>query len=113
MVEAIGPFEIIEAERGEDALRHARTLKPDVIFLDLVAPDMTGFEILERLKSNIETRSIPVIINTSTILDESYHKRLIADSAAILAKGNKSREEAIAEVRDSLMKAGVYPPLTV
>ena len=113
MLEAIGPFEIIEAERGEDALRHAHAVKPDVIFLDLVLPDMTGFEILERLKSNMETRSIPVIINTSTILDESYHKRLIADSAAILAKGNKSREEAIAEVRDSLMKAGVYPPLTV
>jgi signal transduction histidine kinase len=112
MVGAIGPFEIIEADRGEDALRHARSLKPDVIFLDLVLPDMTGFEILERLKANLETRSIPVIINTSTILDDNDRKRLITDSAAILAKGNKSREEAIAEVRDSLILAGVYPPVS-
>ncbi len=52
-------------------------MKPDVIFLDLILPDMTGFEILDRLKSDAETRDIPVIINTSKILDETERERLV------------------------------------
>ena len=106
----LGHFEIAEADCGEDALSRARSVKPDVIFLDLILPDITGFEILERLKSDSETKDIPVIINTSKILDESERRRLIAETAAILAKGKESHDEVIAEVRESLMKAGVCPP---
>ena len=109
---ALGHFTIIEADHGEEALRQARSLSPDVIFLDLILPDMAGFEILDRLKSDVQTRNIPVIINTSRILDESERGRLNAHSAAILAKGNESRELLIAEVRESLMKAGIFPPVT-
>ena len=48
--------EIIEASCGEDGLALAPRTNPDVIFLDLILPDMTGFEILERLKSDVEPR---------------------------------------------------------
>jgi signal transduction histidine kinase len=109
---ALGRFEIIEADHGEEGLRHAHSLKPDVIFLDLILPDMTGFEILDRLKSDVETRDIPVIINTSRILDENDRGRLVALTAAILAKGNESRDQVIAEVRESLIKSGIFPPVT-
>jgi signal transduction histidine kinase/CheY-like chemotaxis protein len=108
---SLGRFEIIEAGRGDEALLRARSHKPDVIFLDLILPDMTGFEILDRLKSDAETRKIPVVINTSEILDEAERGRLVEETVAILAKGNKSREAAIAQVRDSLMKAGLRPPV--
>ena len=109
---ALGHFEILEADRGEQALLHARSVKPDVIFLDLVLPDMTGFEILDRLKSEEGTRDIPVIVNTSRILDENERGHLTALTAAILAKGNESRDLVIAEVHESLIKAGIRPPVT-
>jgi signal transduction histidine kinase len=109
---ALGHFEIFEADHGEIALHRARSLQPDVIFLDLILPDMTGFEILDRLKSDVDTREIPVIINTSSILDENERRRLIAETAAILAKGNDTRDLVIEEVRESLMKAGIFPPVT-
>jgi signal transduction histidine kinase len=111
-LKALGQFEIIEADHGEEALLHARARKPDVIFLDLILPDMTGFEVLDHLKSDVETRDIPVIINTSSILDENARGRLIAETAAILAKGNESPDLVISEVRESLMKAGIFPPVT-
>ena len=41
-----------------------------MIFLDLIMSDMTGFEVLERLKSDDATKGIPVILNTSAILSE-------------------------------------------
>jgi signal transduction histidine kinase len=109
---ALGRFEIVEVDVGEEALDQARSVKPDVIFLDLILSDITGFEILDRLKSDAETRDIPVIINTSKILDETERARLIAHTAAIVAKGKESRDEVITEVRESLIKAGVYPPIT-
>ena len=108
---ALGRFEIVEADRGEDGLDRARSVKPDVIFLDLVLPDTTGFEILDQLKSDAQTKDIPVIINTSKILDETERTRLAAHAAAIVAKGKESRDEVIAEIRASLIKAGVIPPV--
>jgi CheY-like chemotaxis protein len=108
---AIGQFDIIEAERGVEALSLARKERPDVIFLDLNMPDMTGFEILKQLKSDAETRNIPVIIHTSKILDEGERGQLAVAAEAILYKGNKSREAAIAQVRESLARAGFCPPV--
>jgi signal transduction histidine kinase/CheY-like chemotaxis protein len=108
---ALGAFDIVEAGRGEEALLLARSHQPDVIFLDLNLPDMSGFEILDVLKSEETTRNIPVIIHTSEDLNDEKRRRLNKDTVAILTKGSKSREEAIAEIRDSLSKAGLRPPV--
>jgi signal transduction histidine kinase len=109
---ALGQFEVIEAELGQQALSLARNERPDVIFLDLLLPDMSGFEILKRLKSDAGTRNIPVIIHTSKVLDDEERGQLTSAAQAILQKGNKSREAAIAQVRDSLAKAGLRPPVS-
>jgi signal transduction histidine kinase/CheY-like chemotaxis protein len=108
---ALGAFDVVEAERGEEALMLARSHRPDVIFLDLNLPDMSGFEILDVLKSEEKTRNIPVIIHTSEVLNDEKRRRLNKDTVAILTKGSKSREEAIAQIRDSLSKAGLRPPV--
>jgi signal transduction histidine kinase/CheY-like chemotaxis protein len=107
---ALGNFESIEADRGEDALALARSQKPGVIFLDLNMPGMTGFQILDRLKSDVDTRDIPVIINTSKSLDESERDRLADKTIDILSKGFPSREKALSLIRASLTKAGLHPP---
>ena len=52
---------MLEAANGEDGLRLASEAQPDIILLDLSLPDMTGFDVLEKLKSDNATRSIPVI----------------------------------------------------
>lgn len=54
-------IKIIFVSNGEDALSIAHSQKPDLILLDLVMPGMNGYEICQRLKSNPETASIPVI----------------------------------------------------
>ena len=70
LLTAQGRFAILEAASGEEGLRRARQERPDVIFLDVIMADMTGFEVLERLKSEHATASIPVILNTSAILSQ-------------------------------------------
>lgn len=81
------PLMILEAPGGMEGLRMASKASPDVIFLDLVMPDLTGFEVLDRLKIDPDLANIPVIITTSQILSENEQQRLLQRTVAILSKG--------------------------
>ena len=109
---AMGPFELIEVSRGEEAIERALGEHPHVIVLDLGLPDMSGFQVLDRLKSDDRTRDIPVIVNTSKVLDEQERRLLEGRVIAILDKTLRSREEAAARLRSSLGEAGLDPSRT-
>jgi CheY-like chemotaxis protein len=53
---------VITADSGEAALRHAREVHPDLILLDLMMPEMNGWQVLEKLKSDPAVSGIPVVI---------------------------------------------------
>jgi DNA-binding response OmpR family regulator len=55
-------YRVSTAGDGEDGLRKAEELRPDIIFLDIRLPKMDGFEVLRRLRSQETTKEIPVII---------------------------------------------------
>ncbi|MDR3633044.1 MAG: ATP-binding protein [Isosphaeraceae bacterium] len=103
----LGRYTVIEASTGLDGLRHARELRPEAIFLDLVMPETSGFEILEQLKGDAATRGIPVIIYTSIALQDEDRSRLERGAATILSKVPGDREEHVASVRQALAKAGI------
>jgi signal transduction histidine kinase len=94
-----------EAETGQDGLRRALD-QPAAIFLDVVMPDLTGFEVLERLKADAATRDIPVIVYTALVLGTNDRARLGA-AAAILRKSTSSRVADRAAIEDALVQAGV------
>ena len=58
-------FDVITASDGRSALESAKDHAPDLILLDLMMPEMDGFEVIERLKSDAATRTIPVIMLTA------------------------------------------------
>jgi CheY-like chemotaxis protein len=99
-----GSFLVTEAARGEEALSWARAEHPDLIFLDLGLPDMTGFQVLDRLKADETCRDIPVVIHTSRTLGEEELRALRGRAASILDKSFFSREDAAARLLDSLEK---------
>lgn len=102
-------YSVLEAAGGPEGVRLARQEQPHVIFLDFVMPEMSAFEVLDELKMDPKTRSIPVIIHTSQNLAEHERARLAAETAAIVSKQSLSREVAIARIREALMKAGIRP----
>ena len=72
-------FEVFDAANGDEAVRDVRTLKPDIIIMDVVMPVMDGIEAVKILKSDPLTRDIPVIMHSiladsDTVL-ESYDFR--------------------------------------
>lgn len=58
-------FEVIGAKGGKKGLEVIREEKPDLVLLDLMMPDMDGWEVYQQLKADQETRDIPVIVVTA------------------------------------------------
>ena len=97
---------LLEAQGGVEGLRLARLSKPNLIILDLSMPDLSGFEVLETLKRDPETREIPVVIYTSQSLDSEERARL-QEAVDIVPKGTSSREAAETRFAEAMMRAGL------
>ncbi len=62
-------YEVITAYNGAECLEKVQEDRPDLIVLDVMMPEMTGFEVLEALKKDPETENIPVIMLTARAQD--------------------------------------------
>lgn len=62
-------YEVITAFNGAECLEKVKEDRPDLIVLDVMMPEMTGFEVLDALKKDPETESIPVIMLTARAQD--------------------------------------------
>jgi two-component system response regulator VicR len=58
-------FELIGAVGGREGLETVRKLKPDLVLLDLMMPDMDGWEVYQQMKADDELKAIPVIVVTA------------------------------------------------
>ena len=99
-------FRFLEAFAAQEGLMKAREVKPDAVILDLSMPDVTGFEVLKRLKNDPRTAAIPVIIYTSKVLD-ARDREMLADAAVILSKESISRDASFAQFAAAFQQAGV------
>jgi DNA-binding response OmpR family regulator len=69
MLEAQG-FNVRVAQSGLEALDRLKEEVPDLVLLDVMMPEMSGFEVLERIKSTHATSRVPVILVTAKVQDE-------------------------------------------
>jgi diguanylate cyclase (GGDEF)-like protein len=65
-------YNVLTAENGEQGIELAQSFKPEVILLDVMMPEVDGYEVCKRLKSNDKTKNIPIIMVTS--MTESIDK---------------------------------------
>lgn len=100
-------YRIIESGALEAAER-ARFERPELIILDLMMPGRTGFEVLDELKANPETRDIPVVIHTSKSLTNADDVRLSGRHIGLLPKSGKNRREALMAIRRILGDADLF-----
>jgi len=60
-----GPFELLTAENGRVAIEKAQREAPDLVLLDVVMPEMDGFEVVKHLRQEERTRDLPVVMLTT------------------------------------------------
>jgi signal transduction histidine kinase/CheY-like chemotaxis protein len=100
-----GGFTIAEAANGRAALARVTERRPDVIVLDLVMPEMDGFECLAALRTHPAWRGIPVVVLTAMDLTGEDRRLLNGAVERILQKGAFDRDQLLGEIRQALAGA--------
>ena len=95
-------FKVRTAVNGKEALEKVKQSKPGLILLDLMMPEMDGFEFAEKLRENKEWLDIPVVVITAKDLTKDDHQRLKGNVEAIMQKGSYSRNDLLTEVGDRI-----------
>jgi len=104
----VGGHQVFSANNGEDALRLAEELQPDLIFLDVKMPEMDGFEVCRRLRENPKTSRVPIIMLTGQSSMEEKVKGLECGADDYLTKPFQ-RMELEARVKVLLRRAADRP----
>jgi signal transduction histidine kinase/CheY-like chemotaxis protein len=99
---------VSEADNGRTALESLALATPDLILLDLMMPEMDGFEFVAELRRTESGRRIPVVVVTAKEITAEDRARLNGQVRRIFHKGSFSREELTAELR-RVLEAGPRP----
>ncbi len=99
ILQSQGNFTILEATNGREGLELIQRELPDLIILDLMMPEMDGFSVIEALRSNPETATIPVIVATAKELTPDEKSRLGGQIQALMQKGDFLNDEFLDEVK--------------
>ncbi|MGI8810059.1 MAG: response regulator [Acidimicrobiales bacterium] len=92
-------FTVEEADNGRTALRAIEARRPSLVLLDLMMPEMDGFEFLVQLGARHEWRDLPVVVLTAKDLSAAEQQRIASQVETVLRKGAHGRERVLAEVR--------------
>jgi len=92
----------VEAAGGREAITLVRQVQPHVIILDLLMPEVDGFAVMEAVKADETTRSIPIIVVTAKDLSQEERDTLNSRVEALLQKGLCQQQELLAEVATAL-----------
>jgi signal transduction histidine kinase/CheY-like chemotaxis protein len=96
-----------EACNGEECLKAIADERPDAIILDLNMPGMNGMEVLEKLRSREETRTLPVVIYTSKTLSQNERVQIEQLHAALLSKNDVATTLSPEKVLNTLAAVGI------
>lgn len=95
-------YQVRVADSGAQGVAAVQARCPDLILLDLMMPDMTGFDVIRRLKADPATQALPIIIVSAKTLSEAEASYLREHTEGLLVKGQYEREEMLREIADSL-----------
>ena len=100
-------YTVLTAADGEEALRAARSVLPDLILLDLIMPKLNGFDVLQALKKDAPTAHIPVIILSNLGQDRDVQQAMDAGATAYFIKTDLSLQALVQRVEETLTASGV------
>ena len=94
-------YEMVEAEKGQEAIDAVAKKKPDLILMDIQLPVMDGYEATRRIKANPDWKSIPIIVVTSYALSGDAEKARAAGCDDYVTKPYSPRQ-LLAKIREYL-----------
>jgi CheY-like chemotaxis protein len=93
-------YDVHTASDGQEGLDKARTLKPTVMLLDIMMPKMNGLEVLDKLKSDPETKNIPVIMLTNLAGEKDAEHALLKGAVKYIIKSEHDPKQVVTMVKE-------------
>jgi signal transduction histidine kinase/DNA-binding response OmpR family regulator len=106
VLEPLG-FTVLIASGGQEAIDLARSRKPALVMLDLLMPDVNGFDVVEVLSGNEATKMIPIMVLTAKSLTRAEIDQLNGHVSAILKRGSTGAVALISQLRAVLNRRAV------
>ncbi len=95
-------FGILEAVDGERGIKEIKDKKPDLVLLDLLLPNIDGFEVLSKVKADAAISSIPIIIVSNLGQQEDIDRGLKLGAADFLVKSQFDINQIMDKIKDTL-----------
>jgi AraC-like DNA-binding protein/DNA-binding response OmpR family regulator len=106
-------YPVCEVNDGVEALAAMAEQTPSLVLLDLMMPEMDGFDVLDRMRANPYTLAVPVVILTSKVLNLDDIQRIEQHTHVVLhSKGVLADDEIVAALHCSLFGTESLPPQT-
>jgi len=102
VLQARGDYQVFEAEGGSQGIELVREVKPDLVLLDLMMPDVDGFEVLETIRSERELADTRIIVITAKSLTASERRRLSGQIELLLKKGSFLDDDLLEDILETL-----------
>jgi CheY-like chemotaxis protein/anti-sigma regulatory factor (Ser/Thr protein kinase) len=102
-------FHVVEAQNGREAIQRTAEHILSGVVLDLIMPELNGFEVLQEIRRNSSTAHIPVIVHSSKDLSAQELDELSRLGAVLYPKREVSSEEGATRLREILTSAGIGP----
>ena len=96
-------WQVLEAENGRVGLEKLRESLPTLIILDLIMPEMDGFEFLKEIRQHPDWSRIPVLVVTAKSLSAEERRSLEGETVCIVQKGSFSHDRLAREVRRAVV----------
>jgi threonine synthase len=104
ILQARGNYLVHEAKNGKEGLALIREKRPDLVMLDLMMPEMDGFQVLDELRADATTATIPVIVITAKALTREDKERLGDKANGLMQKGSFMDDDLFSEILENLEK---------
>src|SRR3989344_5156556 len=99
---SLNKYEVVLVGTGKEGLEQAKTARPDLIMLDILMPDIDGIEVLRRLKRDVATSKIPVVIVTNSAEEKQVKQARSLGAVDYLLKAEYTPDQLVEKIKRCL-----------
>jgi CheY-like chemotaxis protein len=109
LVFELAGFAVEASENGLDAISRLPEVRPDIILLDIMLPEMDGFEVLKAIKQNMSDTGLqntPIVVWSNLSQEEDIQKAMSLGASYYLRKSDYDGDALVEKVKDVMQKLG-------
>jgi len=97
-------YTVVVAENGKQGVDKVKEFMPDIILLDILMPELDGFEVLKIVKDDAETKKIPVLIMSNLGQEDHIQKGMSLGAIGYIVKSQYTPSKVVEKIKETIAK---------